>query len=184
MRKCPSSRSGSAPLAQGTRRLRRRTAREPHGQSATHRSRRRACALRPVGAFLGRGCFSSLGLVVSSLSARRIEARLKGAVASAQRAARAFPLRLGSDWLSYGIGRAAGRRETRARRSQAAPTRLEFMGRGGHGAGRIRQFGEPGPTRQIRRGGLRVSGLFASISDSRKTRAPTRRSRRRKIRKK
>ena len=131
------------------------------------------------------GCvFRSLACVVSPLRAWRIEARLKGAVASAQRAARAFPLRLGSDWLSYGIGRTAGRRETRARRSQAAPTRLEFMGRGGHGAGRIRQFGELGPMRQIRRGGLRVSWLFASTSDSRKTRAPTRRSRRRKIRKK
>ena len=54
-----------------------------------------ACALRSVGAFLGLGCFSFFGLVVSPLSARRMEARLKGAVASAQRAARAFPLRIG-----------------------------------------------------------------------------------------
>lgn len=184
MRKCPSSRSGSAPLAQGKRRSRRRT--DARAAWAIGDPSEPAARLRiaPGWGVLGSGVFFVPWLGCSHVSARRIEARLKGAVASAQRAARAFPLRLGSDWLSYGIGRAAGRRETRARRSQPALIRLEFMGRGGHGAGRIRQFGEPGPTRQIRRGGLRVSGLSASTSDSRKTRAPTRRSRRRKIRKK
>ena len=149
MRKCPSSRSGSAPLAQGKRRSRRRT--DARAAWAIGDPSEPAARLRiaPGWGVLGSGVFFVPWLGCSHVSARRIEARLKGAVASAQRAARAFPLRLGSDWLSYGIGRAAGRRETRARRSRAA---LSVA---------LNSWGEAGPTRQIRRGGLRVSGLSA-----------------------
>lgn len=139
MRKCPSSRSGSALFGQGKRRSRRRTAAQAAwaiGDPLESAARLRIAPCRGV---LGSGCFSFLWFALFPRCARRIEARLQGAGASAQRAALAFPLRLGSAWPSGGIGRGASRRETRARRSQAALSvalnswGAAGMGRGGSG---------------------------------------------------
>ena len=185
MRKCPSLGSELGHLRRGNGGRAAERPRKPHGQSAPRRNRRRACALRLVGAFLGRGCFSFLWFALFHRCAP--DALRRGFRARAHR--RNAPPARSLCGLGL-IGQAAGLGAPRAvaRREPGVPNllsirRVEFMGRSGLDRG-----GSGNSASRARHGKSGAAGfasrLSASTSDSRKTRAPTRRSRRRKIRKK